>query len=299
MIAKVLISQIKVGDRRRDEMGDIAGLAKSIEKHGLLHPIVVDADHNLVAGERRLRAHEHLGRAWIEARQLGDLTDAELREIELEENLRRKDLTSYELSKTMVERIEVAREVAKSEFRTDSVQNPNGGRPQSPTSVRAIQERTGIPPATALDAERHVETADTYPVFQKPDWKQYHVLEAREALTKLPEPARANAVALIDQPGIPPKDALETLRNIVTMPEPKREEVFRLAESSDPRDRSLAVTTAAERPPMPDPRWTLFLGIADSFRKAARDFSDDPFTPRVLELAAMTKSLAEEIKEAR
>jgi ParB family chromosome partitioning protein len=56
------ISDIRVGDNRhRRELGDIAGLAESIRTIGLLHPITVDAEGNLLAGARRLAACKQLG----------------------------------------------------------------------------------------------------------------------------------------------------------------------------------------------------------------------------------------------
>jgi ParB family transcriptional regulator, chromosome partitioning protein len=55
------IADIKVGRRIRKDMGDIAGLAESIEDLGLLNPITVAADGRLLSGERRLRAAKLLG----------------------------------------------------------------------------------------------------------------------------------------------------------------------------------------------------------------------------------------------
>jgi ParB family chromosome partitioning protein len=50
------ISEIVVGERFRKDMGDLAGLARSIDREGLLHPVVVSQLGVLLAGERRLRA---------------------------------------------------------------------------------------------------------------------------------------------------------------------------------------------------------------------------------------------------
>jgi ParB family transcriptional regulator, chromosome partitioning protein len=55
------IAAICVGNRYRKEMGDLDALAASIREHGLLHPVVITADGQLVAGERRLRACALLG----------------------------------------------------------------------------------------------------------------------------------------------------------------------------------------------------------------------------------------------
>jgi hypothetical protein len=60
--AQVLpIDQIRVGERHRHDLGDIAGLAESIEDIGLLHPITVDEQGRLLAGARRLAACKRLG----------------------------------------------------------------------------------------------------------------------------------------------------------------------------------------------------------------------------------------------
>ena len=91
-MSKVKIEDVKVGRRARTDYGDIEGLAISIQRFSLLHPIVVDEDLNLIAGERRLRAHKYLGLKEIEVNYKKDLDGAEKKEIELDENLKRKDL---------------------------------------------------------------------------------------------------------------------------------------------------------------------------------------------------------------
>ena len=56
------ITDIRIEQRHRREMGDIAELATNIADVGLLHPVVVTLDGRLIAGERRIRAFQHLGR---------------------------------------------------------------------------------------------------------------------------------------------------------------------------------------------------------------------------------------------
>lgn len=60
----VLIEQINIGNRFRKDMGDIDALAKSITELGLLQPIVISENYQLIAGERRLQACKSLG--WSE-----------------------------------------------------------------------------------------------------------------------------------------------------------------------------------------------------------------------------------------
>lgn len=74
---KIQISDIIIGERRREDMVDIEGLAESIATYGLLHPIVTDEKNRLVAGGRRLAAYASLGWQQIGAKSIGELTDKE------------------------------------------------------------------------------------------------------------------------------------------------------------------------------------------------------------------------------
>lgn len=71
-------------------------LAASIERHGLIQPITVkrldDGTYLLVAGERRFRAFERLGRPTIPA----IVTTGDAEEIALIENIQREDLNPLE-----------------------------------------------------------------------------------------------------------------------------------------------------------------------------------------------------------
>ncbi|WP_026378314.1 ParB/RepB/Spo0J family partition protein [Agromyces italicus] len=55
------IDSIRVGARHRTDLGDIDALAASIERQGLLQPITVTPDGDLVCGARRLAALRQLG----------------------------------------------------------------------------------------------------------------------------------------------------------------------------------------------------------------------------------------------
>jgi ParB family chromosome partitioning protein len=91
------ISQITVPEgRHRKSFKDIEELAMSIERNGLLHPIVVKRDGTLVVGERRLRACQLLGDETIPAQYFDELNPQEARCAELEENIKRQDLTWQE-----------------------------------------------------------------------------------------------------------------------------------------------------------------------------------------------------------
>jgi len=96
-MAKIKISDINIGERVRSDYGDISALAASIQRYGLLHPVVIDENNNLIAGERRLKAHVKLGKKEIEVRKFNELSEVDKKEIELEENIQRKELDWQEL----------------------------------------------------------------------------------------------------------------------------------------------------------------------------------------------------------
>ena len=56
------ISQIKINNRFRKDLGELETLKNSIKEIGLLQPIVIDENNNLIAGFRRLKAFEELGK---------------------------------------------------------------------------------------------------------------------------------------------------------------------------------------------------------------------------------------------
>lgn len=90
----VKTDDVKVVKRFRKDFGKMNELAVSIQKYGLLHPIcVMKDDLELIAGERRLRAHKALGLREIEVKFFEDLPELERKEIEIEENLQRKAFT--------------------------------------------------------------------------------------------------------------------------------------------------------------------------------------------------------------
>jgi ParB family chromosome partitioning protein len=74
----------------------IEDLARSIEKQGLLSPITVyqtpDGRFALVAGQRRLMAHKHLGRETIPAIVHEEMSDEDATAVSLVENVHRADM---------------------------------------------------------------------------------------------------------------------------------------------------------------------------------------------------------------
>ena len=141
-------------DRQRREFDPEAleELGTSIQKLGLLHPIVVressEGKYRLVAGERRLRAITQIYDLWEETIRcdgeqipfrhvpclsLGELTPLEAEEAELDENLRRKDLTWQEHAAAL-KRLHMLRE-AQADAHNLSVQRAEDRQSHSVTKL--------------------------------------------------------------------------------------------------------------------------------------------------------------------
>ncbi|MCW3488966.1 ParB/RepB/Spo0J family partition protein [Dethiobacter alkaliphilus] len=95
------VAQISVNPyqpRKHFDEEKLAELARSVEQHGILQPLIVrpsDGEYELVAGERRLRAAKKAGLQRVPV-VIRPLTDKEMMEIALIENLQRQDLNPLE-----------------------------------------------------------------------------------------------------------------------------------------------------------------------------------------------------------
>ncbi len=112
------VSDILVGERLRKDYGNISDLADSIDNLGLIQPIVLDKTSDgkfmLIAGGRRLAACAELGISELHHGVTGcphlagfvfttELPDDVRRELELEENVRRRDMSWQERALAIAE----------------------------------------------------------------------------------------------------------------------------------------------------------------------------------------------------
>lgn len=96
---RVLLDDIRIGNRIRKEIGNIDDLRDSMSRHGLLQPIVIDGQYNLIAGFRRYKVARMLGWDSIEARVVDAGSKKERISMEIEENTTRRNFTSEEMEK--------------------------------------------------------------------------------------------------------------------------------------------------------------------------------------------------------
>jgi ParB family chromosome partitioning protein len=103
------VDKIKVKKRIRKDLGDIEGLKQSLQKFGLVSPIVITQKNELIAGHRRLTAARELGWKQIQVVRI-DLEDSKDKlQWEIEENIRRKDFTHDELELAYLELARLSR----------------------------------------------------------------------------------------------------------------------------------------------------------------------------------------------
>jgi N6-adenosine-specific RNA methylase IME4 len=164
-----LIGDIVIGDRHRNKMGDIQGLARSIEAVGLLHPVVIDKNNKLIAGERRIRAYQLLGRTKI------PVTVVDLAEIvrgEFVENTEREGFTLTEAVsiKRAIEPLLKAEAKERQREHGGTAPGKHSGQVGTSDKGRArdkISNRTGKKRTTLDKAEKLIEALEAEPDNEK------------------------------------------------------------------------------------------------------------------------------------
>ena len=110
LVAEIDIDRIQPNPfqpRRKFSDEALKELSQSIDRHGLIQPIIVIKDGSnftLIAGERRLRATKLLGLSKIKA-IVANIADKKLRELALIENIQRQNLSPIELANAYQELI--------------------------------------------------------------------------------------------------------------------------------------------------------------------------------------------------
>ncbi len=179
------LAEIHVGSRHRKDLGLLDTLSESLKTIGLLHPIVISPEGNLIAGIRRLEAARLLGWKTIPVHviDVGDILQAEH-----DENQLRKDFTATEMvaiGRALKEKIAAENAARQTEARRRGGQSGGRGRPKVidetrnslvPNGHRAIPSELeaqktanqiatyfGVGKNTYQKAEAVVEAAETEP----------------------------------------------------------------------------------------------------------------------------------------
>lgn len=140
-VKKVEVASVQVRpDRQRKDLGDLESLQESLKARGQLQPIIIESNAEgiwLVAGERRLAAAKTLAWPHIWATERKDLDKIEAELIELDENVKRKDLHWTEFAKA-VQRIHSIMTARDPKWTQASTCEYLGYAPQAKSVERAI-----------------------------------------------------------------------------------------------------------------------------------------------------------------
>ena len=102
---KITINQIHVDANRRPIKNEkVTQLKESIKANGLLNPITIDKQLNLIAGLHRLTAYKQLGIKKIECHIVDYQSNEQARLAEIDENLIRNELEALERAELWLER---------------------------------------------------------------------------------------------------------------------------------------------------------------------------------------------------
>jgi 16S rRNA G966 N2-methylase RsmD len=166
MANKIAISDIKIGPRFRKDAGDLRPLIDSIKRHGLLHPIVVSEDNQLICGRRRISAYMQLDRKEIEVNLV---SSTDLREAEADENNEtiRKAFTVEEIAE--VDEFYREKEEAAAKERM-LAGNPSEADARGRSSSK-IAARVGVSDRQ-LEKIRTIKEASSESDFTKEVWKK-------------------------------------------------------------------------------------------------------------------------------
>ena len=89
-------------------------LAESIEQHGVLEPLLITPNKELIAGERRLRASKIVGLTQLPVKIL-NVSDSEAKALAIVENLQREDLNPVEETEGILELLQLKLERGREE----------------------------------------------------------------------------------------------------------------------------------------------------------------------------------------
>ncbi len=162
-VETINIDDIIVGTRARKDMGNVDGMVSSIKEFGLIQPIILnevrenDLTHTtLVVGGRRLAALRRLGiTELIHGTHFlwrYEEDNLRLKSIELEENLKRKDMTWDEVIAAKAKLLEIMQQI-------HGVQAAQGGRPTARESAAGTTDGFGVRKLAAMLGESAATTS--------------------------------------------------------------------------------------------------------------------------------------------
>lgn len=187
--------------RRSFDEAELRGLAASIERHGLQNPVLVrplpQGDYLLIGGERRVRAHEMLGRTTVFA----ILTSGDPDEIGLIDNVQRVDLNAVEIAAAL------ARLAAKHGYTHDELAVVVGKDRTDVTKLLAILTLPEAMLAEYAAAFTHVSRSVLIEIAAAPDELRSALWEQAKAGASVKAVRQAKRDHAQGQAAMAPRDA--------------------------------------------------------------------------------------------
>jgi len=167
----VLVTAIIIGDRFRKDYGDLSGLKASITEYGVLQPILIDRENNLMAGGRRLQSCIELGRSRISALYFDEIDETKRREIELEENLHREELKWHERNALIAEihRLKTAKHEGETKVDPDSGASSRGPYQTPAWNQTKTAELLGVSQYTVSESIQLAAVVEAMPELKNED----------------------------------------------------------------------------------------------------------------------------------
>lgn len=194
-VLDVPVDNIWIGDRQREDMGDVEQLKFSIDQYGILQPIIVesmpDGRYRLIAGGRRLAACKLLKKETIPARTIESLSIAERQEIELEENVIRKNLLWWEQAQAIAKLHKTRRE--------QYLHGLPGRLGKFSWGQKDTAETLGFSEATISYNLRMAEEIERYPFLTKAKNYREAIQMLRDAAAKEAQPDENEALRQIKE----------------------------------------------------------------------------------------------------
>ena len=158
-VSMIPLSTITITDRARKEMGDLEGIEQSIKDRGLISPLAVKRDDNgtytLLAGERRYLVLEKNKVETVPVRVFPpDISDLEMKSIELAENFYRKEFEFWEQDNLL-------RQIHELHQQIHGVAAPGPG--QSGWTLKDTAALAGVTDASVSTAIKRSEARDAFP----------------------------------------------------------------------------------------------------------------------------------------
>lgn len=183
------INDIKINPGRREAaLEDVQRLSESIAEVGMMNPITITSDHNLIAGLHRLEAAKRLGWTEIEC-TISDMDELHTELAEIDENVIRTGLSDLELSDLLARRKKIyetlhpatiARNLLGHASNYESSSDKLTGK-EKPFS-QDTAEKMGVSPRTV---ERHVQIGENLTPETKEILRGADTKITKQNLTKL------------------------------------------------------------------------------------------------------------------